>query len=1045
MIKHVHGRGGGGGGGGSPPAPYVPTEEPNNLSSRDRAKVLDILCEGEIEAIDEVYLDETEASKVGASYQTRTGAAVQSYIPGFDSVNYVATVGAPVKNGSPITRTINNLQTDAVRVVLRWGALFKQTDQGDILSLGVAVQISVNDVLKISETISGKQNSVFQRAFDIPLDGEGPWDIKVNRITEDLDEDDSKIRSAFSWQTVEEIQYVKLTYPDTAMAGFEFDSRDFGGRLPTRSYLVRGRKVRVPSNYDAANRTYTGVWDGTFQWAYSDNPAWIFYDLATNTRFGAAIPDADVDKWSLYDVATYCDESVDGEPRFQCNLVLERPRDAFTALQELASIFRGMAFYDTSSVTVSHDRSRDPVAILNNANVIDGLFKYQSAPLSERYSVAIISWNNPELQYKLDQETVVIPDLLQKYGERKKQITAVGCTTRAQAHRVGRWLLYTEENESDVVSFGVGLDQAQLDVGEIIEVADADAAGVRMGGRVVSHDSGTKTVTIDNAIDFDGAKAYTLRIIGSDNSHQERSLNTLSGEQTDLVYTGTALNIVDKAIWVVVEDDLETTKWRVLNIEETDHGFNISANRYIADKYTFIDSGLPADQERTSLFDEQASPDSLNIVKDVLIEGSSATNIGLISWDAVPGAIRYQMQIGDQGLDYPPEILDVFGQSYTYKDVDGAYKVRVRSVGILGQVSEWAEITWTFSMLSVPAGNVENFLSTWEGNAALLTWTPVENAVSYEIRRGSSWANSISVATVTTTAYTLTTPIQDRYLIKATAVWGGVSAEASLVDILSIVDLNIIETYDHHAEGFLGTKTQMKVEADGDLGMILKYMWESMTDPWGDYTEDWEDYNYQQSPELTTFIYESDVKDLGAVLKSRVNVEIGLDLISPFQTWENMVEPWEEYSLANGYTWDGPSGGVESLIEIRWSDDNVTWSSWTGLTSAYLEFRYIQTRLTLTRTSPMVVAEVSKLQTHVDVPDKSIEFNDVATGSGGTTIDYSAVGFVLVPTVVAAIQAGATGDTYKITSKTKTECIITVYDTAGVAKDGVVDVMVKGG
>jgi len=1039
----------GSGGGGPPeppPPPPPPVEEPNNLSSKARAKILDVICEGEIDAIEQINLDDTAIEKLDVTFDTRLGAMSQSYITGFDSVNNVKSVGVIVSNGSDVTRTINNLNADSVRVILRWGALFKQTTTGDILGMSIGLSVYINDVIKVNAVVTGKQNSVFERSYDVKLEGPGPWDVRVVRHSANFDELDSKIRSVFSWQTIEEIEYVKLTYPDTVVVGFEFDSKDFGGRFPSRSYLIRGRIIRIPVNYDPVTRVYSGIWDGTFKSMYSNNPAWVFYDLATNSRFGGNIPDDNIDKFALYSIAQYCDGSVDGEPRFQCNLVLETQRDAYIALQELATVFRGSAFYDTTEVSVTSDRPGQPVKLITNANVIDGRFTYQSSPLSERYSVAIVSWNNPALQYRLDQETITISDLMQKYGERKKTTTAIACTTRGQAHRFGRWLLITEEEESDLVSYETGYDQLDVGLGEIAELSDNEVVGVRLGGRVLEHDGPTRFVKIDGVVDFNNSLSYQIKIVEKSGVVAIRDLASLIGEQTDLTYIGDELDLVDRAVFVVQELELLPPKWRIVRIDETKKGYNVTANRYIDEKYPFIDSGLPAEIARTSLLEDQIAPRNLNIVKDVEIVGGSAGNIGLLSWDATPGAASYQLQIASAEALYD-ETFDLDNLSFTYRNVDGEYKARVRSVGIFSQVSDWVEIFWTFSLESIPADDVENFLSTWTGGGSQLTWTAVDHAVSYEIRRGDDWLNSIAISSTSATSLYLPTPQDGRYLIKATALWGGVSTNAPVIDIDNLDTLNFIAEFDWHALGFpLGTYKNMYLQLDGDLGMILRHMWESMTDPWATYTDPWEDYNYQQSPDLTSFCYESPVEDLGAVFTSRVDAAFSMVVSGDFNKWADFILPWGNYSLANGYTWEnGVTSGIDPVIEVRWSLDNITFSPWTAISSALLTFRYLQSRVVITRNNTLGVAEITEFKTLVDVPDKTANVNDFVVDIAGSTLDYTAVGFFFIPSVIAGIQNGAVGDTVQVTAKTKTECIIKIFDSSLTQKAGLVDVIVRGG
>ena len=485
-------RGRKGGKGASSAASRVAVEDPNTLQSTSYARVVDLISEGPIvglvNGLQSVYFDKTPLANEddstnfsGVTVVSREGYPDQEHIPGFPSAETEVSVSTEIKFGTPVVRSITNPEVDAVRVKIQIPTLsYQDASTGDMHGSSVQVAIDVraaNSSWAIATTdyIQGKTTSTYERQYRVNLSGAAPWDIRVRRLTEDSDQ--VNLRNQTLWSTYTEIIDAKLSYPDSALIGLEVDAQQFGSSIPERAYQVRGRIISVPSNYDPDSRSYTGLWDGTFKQAWSNNPAWVFYDMATNTRYGAGL--SKTDKWSLYEIGRYCDERVpDGqggtEPRFVLNTVINSQAEAYNVLNTLASAFRGMIYWGANEVVAVQDAPADAVKIVTPASIIEGSLKIVGSSRTARHSVARVTWNDPADFYQSAIEVVEDADLIEQYGYTTTDVTAYGCTTRSQAHRFGRWILYSESAETDSVEYQTGTDHADVRPGDIIKLLSSD-------------------------------------------------------------------------------------------------------------------------------------------------------------------------------------------------------------------------------------------------------------------------------------------------------------------------------------------------------------------------------------------------------------------------------------------------------------------------------------------------------------------------------------------------------------------------------------------
>ncbi|KWK74147.1 host specificity protein J [Burkholderia ubonensis] len=656
LMRMRGSKGGGGGGSGS--------ESPDSLHSVARAKVLDIVSEGPIiglvKGMQSVFLDGTPIQNADGSLNfqnysvdVRTGTQDQDYLAGFPAVERETAVGVPLTSDVPWVRQVQNVQLTAVRIRFGVPALQRSdASSGNITGhrIEYAIDLSVDGgsyAQVVAGAFDGKTTSLYERSHRIELPrAKTGWLVRVRRITPNAHS--STIADNVNIEAITDVIDRKLRYPMTALVGMTFDARSFS-QVPVRSYHVRGLIIRVPSNYDPETRTYSGVWDGTFKMAWSNNPAWVFYDLLLNERYGLGknVDASMIDKWGLYEIARYCDVMVpDGkgglEPRFACNCVIQSAADAFKVLQDLAGVFRGIAYWGPGAVVASADMPSDPVYVYTAANVIGGTFRYVGSERKTRYTVALISYNDPTNQYKQAVEPVQDDDGIARYGVVKTQVTAFGCTSQAQAHRLGRWLLLTSRYETGTVSFQVGLDGTLVGPGQVIAIADPRKAGRRIGGRIRS--AAGDVITLDKAPTVAPGDRFTAILPAG--IAQSRAVKAVAGDTLTLADRFDA-DPVSGAVWMLESSELGAQLYRVVSVQESDDdgqiAYTINATQYEPGKYAAIDDGAQIQQRPITVIPPSVQPPPTNVrlsTYSVVDQGISKTTM-VIAWDAADKAVRY--------------------------------------------------------------------------------------------------------------------------------------------------------------------------------------------------------------------------------------------------------------------------------------------------------------------------------------------------------------------------------------------------------------------
>ncbi|KRP59098.1 TipJ family phage tail tip protein [Pseudomonas trivialis] len=688
--------------------PKTPTEAPDSLRSVAIAKMLIAVGEGEFEGTPtakDIYLDNTPLQDPqgnmnfpNVKWEWRTGAVDQSYIQGIPSVENETTISTELRSGTPWVRAISNTQLSAVRIRFAWPALQSVDSGGNVNGYRIEYKVELatdggayQQVL--SEAVDGKTTSLYERTrrIDLPKATTG-WLMKITRLT--VNQNNNKISDTMQIAGFTEVIDAKIRYPNTALLYIEFSAEQFRS-IPAVTVETKLKKMQVPSNYDPASRTYSGIWDGTFKQAWTDNAVWMTYDITTADRFGLGrrIKPWMVDKWELYRISQYCDQLVpDGkggqEPRFICNLNLQSKADAWSLLQDISTIYRGMTYWAQGQVFTLADmpRAADFDFAYTRANVIDGKFTYSSASERTRYTRALISYDNPLNNYDTDVTAVTDQKLQRRYGDNPLEISAIGCTRESEAQRRGKWALLTNSKDR-AVTFKVGLDGRIPLPGYVIPIADELLAGRPVGGRISAVNG--KVITLDRDTQAKPGDRLILNL--PDGKCEGRTVQLVSGRQITLTV---AYSVVPEPelVWALDADDLAIPLYRVVSVARPEPGvFEISAVQYDPSKFAHIDTGARLEERSISVIPITVvpAPASVTITSNVSIDQGLAISTMNISWPAVAGAVAYDVEWRKDSGNW----IKVQRTGSTSVDVtgiySGAYLARVRSVSAFEISSIW--------------------------------------------------------------------------------------------------------------------------------------------------------------------------------------------------------------------------------------------------------------------------------------------------------------------------------------------------------------------
>ncbi|UIW10444.1 tail fiber protein [Klebsiella phage KpS4] len=738
--------------------PRTPVEMPDNLISKDKIKLLLAVSDGEV--VNDFSLKQLHFGGVpvqnedgtfnyeGVIAEFRPGTQTQDYIQGFSESSAEFQVAREVTHNTPYTLTVSNKNLSAIRFRLLWPRVLTQKDNGDMVGSVVEYKIEMAvDGASYQTYLTGKidgKNTTggYDRSIrvNLPQNFTSQVLIRVSRVTPDAD--GVKVVDAFRVESYAEVIDAKFRYPLTAMLYVEFDSDLFQNQIPTISLKKKWKIIQVPRNYDPINRTYSGTWDGTFKWAWSNNPAWVLYDLIMNQRYGLdqrelGIP---VDKWSLYEVAQYCDELVPDnrggmEPRYLMDVIVQSQVEAFQLVRDICSAFRGMTFYNGESLSIIVDKPRDPVYLFTADNVVDGVFVRTFPSEKTMYTSCNVMFDDEENQYEQDVEPVFNPDAAMRFGHNPTSITAIGCTRRTEANRRGRWILQTNLSAT-TVSFSTGLEGMIPSCGDVIYVADPhwqSAFNLVLSGRVME----VSGVQVFLAYRCDAKAGDTLILNTDDGKPVRRTIASVSDDgKTLTLNVGYNFDVAPDSVFLIESDQLAAEQYVVTRIEkgsdDDEFTFAITATQYDPNKYDAIDNGVITDGRPTSIVD----PDSMGAPKDLTISSFSRIVQGMsvetmvIGWSAVQYAKLYEVQWRKDGGNWN----NVQRTATMQVDIEGIYageyQARVRCISGGNVASPWSALaTATLTgKVGAPKGPINLFASDNEIFGIRVKWAMPEGA-----------------------------------------------------------------------------------------------------------------------------------------------------------------------------------------------------------------------------------------------------------------------------------------------------------------------------
>ena len=758
--------GGKSGGGGS-----TPYEAPNTLNSAQSLRIIDAICEGEIKGFaggndkpwKSIYFDDTPVQNADGSFNFKgivgffqRGTPDQTYIPGFDASERAVPVSVEVKNRNQIVRAVTDELVNRLRVTVGVERNYRVADNGDTRPAETIMLVDLvgNNGIVSSKTVAFTEKSSGVYYQDVLFDKlpSVPFNIRVSRVSADSSTDREVNKTYFA--SYVEIIDAKLSYPHTALAALAMDSDQFGSNNPRRNYLIDGMLVNVPSNYDPVKRTYTGsVWDGSFKKAWTNNPAWVFYDVLTQPRYSTLarrLKTADIDKWTLYQVGKYCDELVDDgfggkEPRFVCNAYITSRRQAGEFLLDLASVFRGLPVWDGNRFSLVMDADSDPVAMYNNSNVKDGLFAYSGVPYKSITTAVIVQYVDKYDGYRTKTEYVEDQQAIKRYGLNIKQITAFGCDSRGQAARYGAWMLETELRQQSAIKFTVGREGLRHLPYDVVQIMDNDYAGAEVSGRLV--DVSGLSVTLDHDVDDAVGKQLSVETAAG-----IKSLKVMAQPAKNRVELAEVVDAAAGGVWILM-GRVKPRLYRVIGTKENadDGTFEVSGILHDPKKYTSVDNRARFDSDVTTL--HGIAP------KLTLPELRSDGDKLVISWEnltADGSVLSYDIKIYRDNKLYR-HIPDSQTAEIALENLpNGQYRAEIRGRNARGVLSAPIEKGWSVDY------TISGVRTTAKMNAVQLDWylpdTVMKN-VSSEIwlARENNRAAASKLATIAypQTTYTL--------------------------------------------------------------------------------------------------------------------------------------------------------------------------------------------------------------------------------------------------------------------------------------------------
>jgi hypothetical protein len=1067
MSDLVIGAGGGGGKGGGGAA-RTPTTQRDGLDSRQFAELIDLISEGEIaglkDGLKSIYLDNTPLQNPNGTYNfqnvtiyTRNGTQNQDAIPFASEIEDERSVGVIVRNDGPVTRTITDSQTDAVRITITVPRLEQITDQGDTVgqSFNLQIQIQYNGggfTTVISDTVSGRTGDPYQKAYLVNLSGTFPVDVRLVRTT--ADSNDLRLANAFEWTSYTEIIYSRLTYPNSALVGIRIDAEQFNS-IPQRSYVVRGVKIAIPSNATVDQTTgrliYAGIWNGTFgaaQWC--SDPAWILWDLLSSTRYGLGehIDTAQLDKFSFFAASQYCNELVPNgfggqEPRFSCNINIQTSEDAYKLINDLCSVFRAIPYWSIGSLTVSQDKPTDPSYLFTLANVTQEGFSYSGSSLKARPNVVVVSYLDLGLR-DITFEVVEDAEAISKYGAVKTEVSAFACTSRGQARRIGEWLLYSERYEGETVTFSTSMDGGVIvRPGQIISVADPVKAGARRGGRIAS--ATPTALTVDDTTGL--AAPGNISVVLPTGAVELRAVQSIAG---NVITVTNAFSHTPNAnsVWVYETTNIQASTWRVLGIAEQDGStYAITALSHNSSKYAYIERDQPLQQrDITDLNVVPPSPNNLSAAEILYDAGGVAKSKLVVDWDPVEGVQQYRIRWRPRNGNWTDERI----QRVDYEVLDttaGMYEFEVYAIGAnLRSSVEPAFLMQQAFGKTAPPADVEN-VSLLPGDqlSGVLTWNRANDldvllGGKVLIRHsaalsGATWEESQEIVAAAAGSQTQkqVPMLEGTYLLKFEDDTGNRSlvANAIVADFPEPQPRSLFKQYaeDQEDPPFSGNLTGMfyAEEYDGliiDGGQFVDDMapdgdWDALlaidavggVNPYGEYEfgSTW---------------------DMGAVYDVNLRRLFVTRPLVPAALWDDkvaLIDDWNDIDEDN-------IDKVNAQLYVRTTNDDPagtpTYGDWNEFANAIARGRGFQFKVRAISEDPDINIIIDELGALMELQLHTEQSGTLASGAGAYAVTFDNA-FYQPPNVGVTGFNMATGDFFTVTSVTRTGFTVEFKNSAG--------------
>lgn len=1024
MIKKLYGeKGGKGGGGGS--SFY---EAPNTVQSVTTAKLLEAISCGEIvglvDGAKSIYLDETPLQNAdgtynfkGVTWQTRNGTADQDIIKGFETLNTEVPVGVEITKNQPVIRTIKtkDIKGITIKVGFPAGLSYLNTIANNLGGTAVDLQVWIaydgNPYIKIGDLhVEEKTTSPYERAYYFPIQESEEINLKIVRVTEDSQNTNLQNRTNFNGYTLH--SGYSLNYPHTALIGFTVNAKEFGSNLPNRFLHVRGLIMEVPSNYDPVNRTYSGIWDGTFKRAYTNNPAWFLWWILTDkiNGVGGDIPKWAISqsKWDLYEIAKRCDELVDNgrgglEPRFTFNAWITDRKKVFEYLALICGTCSTLCYWNNNSIGFSQDRPQDIERVFNNSNVIDGKFCYSQTSLQSQHTVARCAWHNPDDFCKATYEVVEDVDGIYKHGVVELDMALLGCTSRGQAHRAGAFALYSEKYENKTVAFKISLENATIRIGEIIGISDSQYQGINYSGRVRKVDG--KTVYLDRAIDFVGGVDYQIIIMLADGTSQKVGVvNPLKTTNAIEITENLRTHVISGAVFALVSTELVPQEYRVLDIQEEEETvFSVFAVKYDKRKYDYIEKGYVLPDEPESLIPSGKLRQPINLdVKEYLYQQSNGNILSacVFSWQAPndPRIKYYEVRFKLPDDTVYQELGFTSALSVDIKDLArGWYVFEVRGISDLGLKSDWAVIQYEVLGMELPLPDVTGLTTVYKDNRINLVWDEVKDIrpFKYQVRKGLDWKTAMIIGKTTSRIFQISS--NGIYQVKA-VFQKAESRNPAVIEVETVTGEgltgNVIARIDERSDGWDGVYSDFWKLSNGDLLLTTGGSdFYGVQNFYGQQDFYWNTYNGGEA------VYEvAEEKEILLSSNNICNIGIEFDALA-ISKQAGFYEILDFYNNTNFYgVVDGGDWYLKVDIKVR--KDGV-WGEWQEFyPSDYVgdgfKFRF------RAKATENITLFIKQFKASVDVPDRREYWKNIFIPADGLQLNFEPP-FNGVPAIVATI------------------------------------------